>query len=101
MGEQADVFDFAPEDGLHGPLQSRAGHLLAFLGGGPRPGGQELLVQAIRRRGRVGGTAAFQPQRQPAGAGADPSHETFTAFLHQAGLAQARLAHQKDDRARP
>ena len=53
------VVDLAPEYRLHGPLQGGADHLLALFGGGPDPGGQELLVEAIRGRGRIRGSSGL------------------------------------------
>ena len=77
------------------PLQGRAQHFVALLGGNPGPGGQELLVEPIGGRRAVGGTAALQPEGEPPGPAPHPGHEALAAFLDQAGLAQTGLAKMK------
>ena len=81
------------------PLQRGADHRARLVRRDAGPAGQQLLVQAIGGGRGVGRAAAFQPQRQPAVAGADPGHEPVAALLDEPGLAQARLPAQHDDAA--
>ena len=82
---------------------SNAGATTAWpwSGGRPppkRPGGAGKGRREWSRRRRR--SARLEPERQSAAPGPDPSHEALAALLHQARLAEARLAHQDHDRAR-
>ncbi len=49
----------------------------------PDPAGDQLPVEPIGGRGRVGGAAALEPERQPAAARADPGDEALPALLQR------------------